>query len=216
VGFGLPRVLTFSGVYMMARLHLLSWDLLVNTGYGRLLLLKLVLVAAIVILTALHCFVLGPRAAAGEVSPSAVRAVARSSAVLTVVVPVIGVLLGALTGPALREQVVQGQHEHEADDQREGGEPLVTFGMALGDELVRDDVEHRSCGERESERQQDSYCSERSERSERRGGLDGTCRGRDRRGSLPFTRNCEQGSPGGEAFGDVLDPDGERDRDTQL
>lgn len=92
-GWASLGLLTFSGVYMMARLHLLSWDLLVNTGYGRLLLLKLVLVAAIVILTALHGFVLGPRTAAGEVSPSVVRAVARSSAVLTVVVPVIGVLL---------------------------------------------------------------------------------------------------------------------------
>lgn len=92
-GWASLALLVVSGLYMMLRLHVASWDTLTGTSYGRLLLTKIALVAVVIVLTAVHGLVLGPRAASGQASPSAVRAVARSGAILSIVIPIVGILL---------------------------------------------------------------------------------------------------------------------------
>lgn len=85
--------LVVSGLYLLQRLGYLEAGALTGTADGRLLLAKLGLVAVLIVLTAAHDFVLGPRVAAGGGNRSAVVALARTNGVLTVAVPVIGVLL---------------------------------------------------------------------------------------------------------------------------
>ena len=73
-------------------------------GFGGVLIAKLVLVVALVVLAAAHDFVLGPRLArqVREGRPQTLRPplvlVGRASLVLTVAVPVLGVVLAHLAG----------------------------------------------------------------------------------------------------------------------
>ncbi len=93
IAWGALGGLVASGVYTMQRSGLLSWNELSGSGYGRLLLAKLTLVAALLVLAAVHDFVLGPRV---EVDPSGrpvLLVLARLNGVLTLVIPIIGVLL---------------------------------------------------------------------------------------------------------------------------
>ena len=84
--------LVLSGLYMLQKLGYLD-DGLTSTPDGRLMLAKLVAVAVLIVLSALHDFVLGPRLERGEPTSSASVVLARTSGVLTLIVPVIGVLL---------------------------------------------------------------------------------------------------------------------------
>jgi putative copper export protein len=81
-----------SGLYMLQKLGYLDGRL-TSTSNGRLMLAKLALVALLVALSALHDFVLGPRLERGGTSSSAFVILARTSGLLTIAVPVIGVLL---------------------------------------------------------------------------------------------------------------------------
>ena len=51
----------------------------------------------------------------------------------------------------LAERVVERHHHSEASDDTKGREALEA-GVALGYELVDDDIDHRSSGERKTER----------------------------------------------------------------
>ena len=84
--------LVASGLYMLQKLGYLNGGL-TSTSDGRLMLVKLVTVALLIALSAVHDFVLGPRLERGDPSGSAFVILARSSGVLTLIVPVIGVLL---------------------------------------------------------------------------------------------------------------------------
>jgi uncharacterized membrane protein len=81
-----------SGLYMLQKLGYLGGGL-TSTSDGRLMLAKLVGVGLLVALSAAHDFVLGPRLERGEPSSGTFVILARSSGVLTLIVPVIGVLL---------------------------------------------------------------------------------------------------------------------------
>lgn len=85
--------LVLSGLYLLEDLGYLDASVLTGTADGRLLLAKLGLVALLIALTAAHDFVLGPRVAGGGGNRSAVVTLARANGLLTIVVPVIGVLL---------------------------------------------------------------------------------------------------------------------------
>lgn len=91
VGWTALLTLVGSGLYTMSRIGLLSWPALTGSDYGRLLLVKLAFVLTILVLTGVHDFVLGPRAQ--TVPRSTVLAFARTSGLLTLSVPVIGVIL---------------------------------------------------------------------------------------------------------------------------
>ncbi|MEO8323345.1 MAG: CopD family protein [Actinomycetota bacterium] len=91
IGWCALLLLVGSGLYTMLRFELLSWSRLTGSGYGRLLLVKLFLVLTIVVLTGIHDFVLGPRSQ--SVPRSTVLAVARTSGLLTIAVPIVGVIL---------------------------------------------------------------------------------------------------------------------------
>jgi uncharacterized membrane protein len=93
VGWAALAMLVGSGLYQMARMRLLGWDALTTTGYGRLLLAKIVLVTVILGLVAVHDFVLGPRLRKGEGSRTLLVLLARANLALTLAVPVIGVVL---------------------------------------------------------------------------------------------------------------------------
>lgn len=87
--------LVASGLYTMQRFGLFSGTRLTAPGYGTMLLVKLAFVVVLIALSALHDFVLGPRA---EVAHNGGRrglllTLARINGVLTLVIPVIGVLL---------------------------------------------------------------------------------------------------------------------------
>lgn len=84
--------LVLSGLYMLQKLGYLDGGL-TSTSNGRLMLAKLVTVALLIGLSAVHDFVLGPRLERGASTSSAFVVLARSSGVLTLIVPVIGVLL---------------------------------------------------------------------------------------------------------------------------
>jgi copper resistance protein D len=84
--------LVLSGLYMLQQLGYLDSGL-TSSPDGRLMLAKLVGVALLVGLSALHDFVLGPRLERGAPTSSTFVILARSSGVLTLIVPVIGVLL---------------------------------------------------------------------------------------------------------------------------
>ena len=84
--------LVLSGVYMLQKLGYLE-RAMTSTADGRLMLAKLVGVALLVGLSAVHDFVLGPRLERGEPASGTFVVLARSSGVLTLIVPVIGVLL---------------------------------------------------------------------------------------------------------------------------
>lgn len=93
LGWAALTMLVGSGLYTMARMGLLGWAFLTGTGYGRLLLVKIGLVALIVFLVALHDFVLGPRLRRGTGSRTMMVSLARANMGLTLAVPVIGVVL---------------------------------------------------------------------------------------------------------------------------
>jgi putative copper export protein len=84
--------LVVSGLYMLQKLGYLDAGLS-STPDGRLMLVKLACVALLIILSAVHDFVLGPRLERGATTSSAFVVLARASGVLTLIVPVIGVLL---------------------------------------------------------------------------------------------------------------------------
>jgi copper resistance protein D len=84
--------LVLSGLYMLQTLGYLDAGL-TSTSNGRLMLAKLVMVALLIGLSAVHDFVLGPRLERGAATSSMFVVLARSSGVLTLIVPVIGVLL---------------------------------------------------------------------------------------------------------------------------
>ena len=84
--------LVLSGLYMLQKLGYLDAGL-TSTADGRLMLAKLVLVVLLIGLSAVHDFVLGPRLERGDPTSSTFVVLARSSGVLTLIVPVIGVLL---------------------------------------------------------------------------------------------------------------------------
>jgi putative copper export protein len=91
VGYTALAALVLSGLYMLWKLGYTT-DL-TGTADGRLMLVKLVGVAVLIVLSAVHDFVLGPRAERGEPTRGVLVVLARSSGVLTLIVPVIGVLL---------------------------------------------------------------------------------------------------------------------------
>lgn len=93
VGWGALLALVATGLHTMARSSLLSASTLTRTPNGRLLLLKLALVAGILVLTAAHDLVTRPRPGREPANRRVMLGLARSSAVLTLAVPVIGVLL---------------------------------------------------------------------------------------------------------------------------
>lgn len=93
IGWSALVLLVGSGIYQMSRMGLLSWTFLTRTGYGRLLLVKLIVVSVILALVALHDFVLGPRLRRGLGSRTTMVALARTNMALTLAVPVIGVIL---------------------------------------------------------------------------------------------------------------------------
>jgi len=84
--------LVVSGLYMLKTLGYFDGGL-TSTADGRLMFAKLVCVALLIVLSAVHDFVLGPRLERGEATSSAFVVLARASGVLTIVVPIIGVLL---------------------------------------------------------------------------------------------------------------------------
>jgi putative copper export protein len=84
--------LVLSGLYMLQKLGYLDAGLL-SSPDGRLMFAKLILVALLIALSAFHDFVLGPRLERGEPTSSTFVVLARASGVLTLIVPVIGVLL---------------------------------------------------------------------------------------------------------------------------
>ena len=81
-----------SGLYLLQKLGYLGGDLTSTSG-GRLMLVKLGLVALLIALSAVHDFVLGPRLERGTPASGTFVVLARSTGVLTLIVPVIGVLL---------------------------------------------------------------------------------------------------------------------------
>jgi putative copper resistance protein D len=81
--------LVASGVYMMLRLDRLAAS---HPDRGSLI-GKLVLVGAILVLSALHDFVIGPRVERDASSRRTLLVLARTNGVLTLAIPVIGVLL---------------------------------------------------------------------------------------------------------------------------
>ena len=85
--------LVASGLYTMQRLALFSSDRLTDSSYGRTLLVKLVLVALLIVLAVVHDFVLGPRAERDHNGRGLLLTLARINGVLTLVIPIIGVLL---------------------------------------------------------------------------------------------------------------------------
>jgi putative copper export protein len=93
VGWGALLLLIATGLHTMARLGLLSAHVLTGTPVGRLLLGKLVLVAGILALTAAHDLLLRAGGAQVPAKRRTALGLARASGVLTVVVPVVGVLL---------------------------------------------------------------------------------------------------------------------------
>jgi uncharacterized membrane protein len=84
--------LVLSGLYMLQKLGYLDGGL-TSTADGRLMLAKLVLGALLIGLSAVHDFVLGPRLERGNRTPGAFVVLARTSGVLTLIVPIVGVLL---------------------------------------------------------------------------------------------------------------------------
>ncbi|MGH2689463.1 MAG: DUF4149 domain-containing protein [Actinomycetota bacterium] len=93
VGWAALVLLVATGLHTSARLGLLSAGALTGTHQGRLLLVKLVLVAGILALTALHDLLLREGGAQVPTKRRTALRLARASGVLTVVVPVVGVLL---------------------------------------------------------------------------------------------------------------------------
>lgn len=85
--------LVLSGLYMLQKLGYLEPGALADTSNGRLMVAKLVLVAVLIVLSAIHDFVLGPRTTTRPQTRSTLLVLARANGVLTVVVPIIGVLL---------------------------------------------------------------------------------------------------------------------------
>lgn len=85
--------LVASGLYTLQRFGLLSASELVGPRYGRTLLVKLILVAVLIVLAGVHDFVLGPRSETHPHERGLLLTLARINGVLTVVIPVIGVLL---------------------------------------------------------------------------------------------------------------------------
>ena len=82
-----------SGVYTMHSFGLFSGGRLTGSSYGTMLIVKLVLVAVLIALAAVHDFVLGPRVEHDGTGRNMLLTLARINGVLTVVIPVIGVLL---------------------------------------------------------------------------------------------------------------------------
>jgi uncharacterized membrane protein len=82
-----------SGLFTMQRFGLLRWEMLRAGEYGNGLLIKLGLVAVVLVLAALHDFVLGPRYERTGAGRSALVAIGRTNGVLTLLVLVLGVLL---------------------------------------------------------------------------------------------------------------------------
>lgn len=85
--------LVLSGLYMLQELGYLRAGVLTGTSDGRLMLAKLVLVALLVVLSGIHDFVLGPRTTTQPETRSTLLVLARANGVLTIVVPIIGVLI---------------------------------------------------------------------------------------------------------------------------
>lgn len=85
--------LVLSGLFMLQELGYLEPGALAGTPDGRLMLAKLVLVAVLIVLSAIHDFVLGPRTVADPQRRNTLLILARANGVLTVVVPIIGVLI---------------------------------------------------------------------------------------------------------------------------
>jgi copper resistance protein D len=81
-----------SGLYMLQELGYLGRGL-TSSPDGRLMLGKLALVAVLIGLSAVHDFVIAPRLERGDRTPGGFVVLARTSGVLTLIVPVIGVLL---------------------------------------------------------------------------------------------------------------------------
>jgi uncharacterized membrane protein len=94
MGWTALALLVATGLHTSARLGLLSADVLTGTAEGRLLLVKLVLVVGILALTAAHDLLLRSGGAQVPTKRRTALGLARASGVLTVIVPVIGVLLG--------------------------------------------------------------------------------------------------------------------------
>jgi uncharacterized membrane protein len=82
-----------SGLYTMYRFGLFNWKLLRAGEYGNGLIIKLSIVVVILVLAALHDFVLGPRYERTGTGRGALVALARTNAVLTLLVLCLGVLL---------------------------------------------------------------------------------------------------------------------------
>jgi copper resistance protein D len=85
--------LVASGLYMLQKLGYLEPDALSGTSGGRLMMAKLGAVAVLIVLSAVHDFVLGPRTERRPETRSTLLVLARASGVLTLIVPVLGVLL---------------------------------------------------------------------------------------------------------------------------
>ena len=85
--------LVLSGLYMLQELGYLEPGVLGSTPDGQLMIAKLASVAVLIVLSAFHDFVLGPRAEQRPGTKSTLLVLARANGVLTLTVPVIGVLL---------------------------------------------------------------------------------------------------------------------------
>lgn len=93
IGWGALAALVVTGLHTMARLGMLSGGYLTGTSEGRLLLAKLVMVAAILALTAAHDLLFRARRSGPAPARAVILVLARTSAALTVAVPVVGVLV---------------------------------------------------------------------------------------------------------------------------
>lgn len=82
-----------SGLYTMYRFGLMNWASLRAAEYGNGLLIKIGFAAIVIVLAAIHDFVLGPRFERTGRGRGALIAIARCNGVLSLLVLVLGVLL---------------------------------------------------------------------------------------------------------------------------
>ena len=82
-----------SGLYMLQKLGYLGEGGLTGSSDGRLMMAKLGTVGVLIALSAVHDFVLGPRAEHRLETRSTLLVLARATGVLTLIVPILGVLL---------------------------------------------------------------------------------------------------------------------------
>jgi copper resistance protein D len=85
--------LVVSGAYMLYRFGWLSWTALQATEYGKGLTIKIGLAGIVIVLAALHDFVLGPRAESDARARRTAVMLARVNGVLSLLVLILGVLL---------------------------------------------------------------------------------------------------------------------------